>query len=47
MVFRYEKDADNIVTLTMDMPNRSANVINAEFNKALVETLTGSRQKAS
>jgi 3-hydroxyacyl-CoA dehydrogenase (EC 1.1.1.35) len=38
MVFRYEKDADNIVTLTMDMPNRSANVINAEFNKALVET---------
>lgn len=38
MVFRYEKDTDNIVTITMDMPQRSANVINAEFNAALAET---------
>lgn len=38
MAFRYEKDTENIVTITMDMPNRSANVINAEFNAALAET---------
>jgi 3-hydroxyacyl-CoA dehydrogenase/enoyl-CoA hydratase/3-hydroxybutyryl-CoA epimerase len=31
MAFKYEKDGQNIVTLTLDMPGRSANVLNAEF----------------
>lgn len=31
---RYEKDQDNIVTLTMDMPNQSANTMNADFREA-------------
>ncbi len=30
----YEKDQENIVTLTLDAPGRSANVINAEFGEA-------------
>lgn len=36
---RYEKDRDQIVTLTMDNPGSSANVMNADFRKALVETV--------
>ena len=28
MAFRYDKDEQNIVTLTLDMPGRSANVLN-------------------
>lgn len=39
MAIHFEKDAQNIVTLTMDMPNRSANVINQEFGEALAATL--------
>jgi 3-hydroxyacyl-CoA dehydrogenase / enoyl-CoA hydratase / 3-hydroxybutyryl-CoA epimerase len=39
MEFLYEKDAQNIVTLTMDMPNRSANVLNDEFGGALKAAL--------
>jgi len=35
----YEKDDNNIVTLTMDMPGRSQNVINAEFGAAFEECL--------
>jgi 3-hydroxyacyl-CoA dehydrogenase/enoyl-CoA hydratase/3-hydroxybutyryl-CoA epimerase len=31
---RYEKDSDNIVTLTMDMPNQSANTMNTDFREA-------------
>ncbi len=31
MTFRYEKDGQNIVTLTLDMPGRAANVLNDEF----------------
>jgi 3-hydroxyacyl-CoA dehydrogenase/enoyl-CoA hydratase/3-hydroxybutyryl-CoA epimerase len=31
---RYEKDQDAIVTLTMDMPNQSANTMNADFRVA-------------
>ncbi|MBK8986032.1 MAG: enoyl-CoA hydratase/isomerase family protein [Chloroflexi bacterium] len=31
MAFHYEKDEQNIVTLTVDMPGRSANVLNDEF----------------
>lgn len=38
-MFKYEKDQDNIVTITMDMQNRSANVINDEFGELLRDTL--------
>lgn len=38
-MFHYTKDTDNIVTITMDMQNRSANVINEEFGKLFTETL--------
>ena len=34
MAINYQKDEQNIVTLTMDMPGRSANVINQEFASA-------------
>ncbi|MEI6388961.1 MAG: enoyl-CoA hydratase-related protein, partial [Spirochaetota bacterium] len=34
---RYEKDAEGIVTITMDMPGRSVNVINIEFGDAFGE----------
>ncbi len=33
---RFEKDSDNIVTLTMDMPNQSANTMNADFRSAIL-----------
>ncbi len=36
---RYERDADGIVTLTMDMPGRSANVINEVLAEALAAAL--------
>lgn len=32
---RFEKDSDNIVTLTIDMPGQSANTMNAEFRTAI------------
>ena len=38
-MFHYEKDQDNIVTITMDMQGRSANVINQEFGTLLTDTL--------
>ncbi len=38
-MFKYEKDSDNIVTITMDMQGRSANVINEEFGKLWLETI--------
>ncbi len=37
--FIYDKDADGILTITMDMPNRSANIINDEFGEAFAECL--------
>ncbi|MCP4356428.1 MAG: 3-hydroxyacyl-CoA dehydrogenase [Chloroflexi bacterium] len=40
MTIQYKKDEQHIVTLTLDMPGRNANVINEEFGTALVETLT-------
>ena len=40
MAINYSKDGQSIVTLTMDMPNRSANVLNQEFFTALAGTLT-------
>ena len=39
MAINYEKDKQGIVTLTMDMPNRSANVLNAEFYDAFLGAL--------
>lgn len=38
-MFKYEKDNDNIVTITMDMQGRSANVINEQFGKLWLETI--------
>ncbi len=35
---RYEKDADQIVTLTIDMPGQSANTMNADYRAAMQET---------
>lgn len=39
MTIEYGKDEQNIVTLTLNMPGRSANVVNAEFAQALSEAL--------
>jgi 3-hydroxyacyl-CoA dehydrogenase/enoyl-CoA hydratase/3-hydroxybutyryl-CoA epimerase len=39
MTFHTEKDQGGIVTLTMDMPGRSANVIDDEFARLLAATL--------
>lgn len=36
---QYEKNADGIVILTLDSPNQSANTMNADFQKALTETV--------
>ena len=36
---RWEKDADNIVTLTLDDPNQSANTMNALYQKSMGETV--------
>ncbi|MFT6153287.1 MAG: 3-hydroxyacyl-CoA dehydrogenase/enoyl-CoA hydratase/3-hydroxybutyryl-CoA epimerase [Crocinitomicaceae bacterium] len=35
---RFEKDSDNIVTLTMDMPGQSANTMNGDFREAILIT---------
>lgn len=39
MSFKYSKDENNIVTLTMDLEGRSANVINLAFGASFRETL--------
>ncbi|MCP4422412.1 MAG: 3-hydroxyacyl-CoA dehydrogenase [Chloroflexi bacterium] len=39
MTINYEKDEQGIVTLTIDMPNRSANVLNQQFYAAYETTL--------
>ena len=39
MAFNYEKDSQNIVTITMDMDGRSANVINDEFSNLWIEVM--------
>ncbi len=39
-MFHYTKDNENIVTITMDMQGRSANVINEQFGKLFTDTLT-------
>ena len=38
-MIRYKKDTDNIVTLTMDMSGRAANVINHEIARAFVPVI--------
>lgn len=38
-MFKYEKDSDNIVTVTMDMQGRSANVINEQFGQLWLEMI--------
>ena len=37
--FLYEKDADNIVTITMDMPGQAVNTMNADYEACMQETL--------
>jgi len=39
MAFNYQKDSQNIVTITMDMDGRSANVINNEFSNLWIEVM--------
>ncbi|WP_104492466.1 3-hydroxyacyl-CoA dehydrogenase NAD-binding domain-containing protein [Acinetobacter indicus] len=36
---QFEKNADNIVILTLDSPNQSVNTMNADFRAALAETV--------
>ncbi|UUS64650.1 MULTISPECIES: 3-hydroxyacyl-CoA dehydrogenase NAD-binding domain-containing protein [unclassified Acinetobacter] len=36
---QFEKNADNIVILTLDSPNQSANTMNTDFRTALAETV--------
>ncbi|WP_353142152.1 3-hydroxyacyl-CoA dehydrogenase NAD-binding domain-containing protein [Acinetobacter pragensis] len=36
---QFEKNTDNIVILTLDSPNQSANTMNADFRDALTETV--------
>ena len=36
---RWEKDADSIVTLTLDDPNQSANTMNELYTKSMAETV--------
>lgn len=38
-MFNYSKDNENIVTITMDMQGRSANVINEAFGKLWLDTI--------
>ena len=46
MAISYQKNSDNIVTLTMDMHGRSANVINDEFGAALQNVLAKLQSEA-
>jgi 3-hydroxyacyl-CoA dehydrogenase/enoyl-CoA hydratase/3-hydroxybutyryl-CoA epimerase len=39
MAFKYSKDENNIVTLTMDLEGKSANVINVAFGASFKETI--------
>ncbi len=47
MAFTYHKDEHNIVTLTMDMPGRSANLINEEYSLSLLEMVKKLEQEPS
>lgn len=37
--FRYEKDSDNIVTITIDMPDQKVNTMNQDFPRYLNDTV--------
>ena len=39
MAIKYEKDKNNIVTLTMDMDGKSINIINENFCKVLIKSI--------
>ena len=39
MAFKYEKDQDNIVTLTMDRDGESTNIINEDFTLSLIKNI--------
>ena len=45
MVFNYTKDKNNIVTLTMDMAEKSANLIDEDFFKSLLENIVKLERK--
>ena len=47
MAINYQKDEQGIVTLTIDMPNRSANVLNQVFYTAFTEVMDRIRQDES
>lgn len=42
---QYEKNADNIVILTLDSTGQSANTMNAEFRDSLDEVTRNLKQK--
>lgn len=44
MAINYHKDENNIVTLTMDLPGKSANVINMAFGEAFKSTIEKLKQ---
>ncbi|TYO89611.1 3-hydroxyacyl-CoA dehydrogenase NAD-binding domain-containing protein [Oceanicella actignis] len=39
MPFHYEKDADGVVVVTMDMDGQSANTMNAQFRELMAQTM--------
>ncbi|AHI01091.1 3-hydroxyacyl-CoA dehydrogenase NAD-binding domain-containing protein [Kutzneria viridogrisea] len=43
--FKWDKDSDGIVTLTMDAPGQSANTMNAEFTSAVAEVVERLRRE--
>ena len=45
MAINYQKDENNIVTLTMDLPGKSANVINMAFGEAFKTTVARLQQE--
>ena len=42
---KYSKDADNIVTLTIDMVGLNANIMNMDFQEAIEKTLADNPTK--
>ncbi len=40
---QFDKDADGIVTLTLDMPGRSMNVLNEELTEPFAEAIAEDR----
>ena len=44
-MINYSKDADNIVTLTLDNPDKSANIVNLKFGTAFKATIERLQQE--